>query len=110
MPGDDERRPRPEAPPPTTSTTSQTNYARPDREAGETTRRRFCATEVVRRRKVSHQLDLVLAELYPQAPAVPSTFSLTDHELRRHANDLHAAGWPVEEIVSVLDIDPARQA
>ena len=109
MPGDDERRPRPEAPP-TTTTTNETNYARRVRQASEPGRRRFCAADVVRRRKVSHQLDLLLAELYPQEPAVPSTFSLTDHELRRHANDLHAAGWPVEEIVSVLDIDPARQA
>jgi hypothetical protein len=103
-PGDD-RRPRQEAPPPTT--TNATKYARPDRQASTASRRRFCATEVVRRRKVSHQLDLLLAELYPPAPAVPSTFSLTDHELRRHANELHVAGWPVHEIQLVLDIEPA---
>jgi hypothetical protein len=103
-PGDD-RRPRQEAPPPTT--TNVTKYARRDRQSSEPTRRRFCATEVIRRRKVSHQLDLLLAELYPPAPAVPSTFSLTDHELRRHANDLHALGWPVDEIRLVLDVEPA---
>ena len=104
-PPDDDRRPRQEAPPPPTTNVSK--YARRIRQASEPGRRRFCAAEVVRRRKVSHQFDLLLAELYPPAPAVPSTFSLTDHELRRHANELHAAGWPVDEIQLVLDIEPA---
>jgi hypothetical protein len=35
-----------------------------------------------------------------------STFSLTDAELRLHGNDLHAAGWAIEEILTVLAIEP----
>ena|SRR6476659_7088409 len=105
MPGDEERRPRPEAP--HTTTTNDTKYARPHRHSTAAAHPRFCAAEVLRRRRFSRQLDDLLAELYPKAPAEPSTFSLTDAELRRHGNDLHAAGWSIEEIVTVLAIGPA---
>jgi hypothetical protein len=41
-------------------------------------------------------------------PVGPSTFSLAPEQLRKHANDLAVAGWSIEEIVSVLAIDPVR--
>lgn len=41
-------------------------------------------------------------------PVGPSTFSLAPEQLSKHANDLAASGWPIEEIVSVLAIDPVR--
>jgi hypothetical protein len=65
---------------------------------------------VLARRRVSRQLDAVRRDLYPPVERRPSTFGLTEAELRRHANDLRADGWPIEEIVSVLAIDQARQA
>ena len=105
MPGDEERRPRPEAPP--TTTTNDTKYARPHRHGSAAAHPRFCAADVSGRRRFSRQLDDLLAEMYPEAPVGPSTFSLTDAELRRHGNDLHAAGWPIEEILTVLAIEPA---
>jgi hypothetical protein len=38
----------------------------------------------------------------------PSTFSLSPDELRRHANDLvQTYGWSVQEVLAVLDIEPA---
>ncbi|GAA2348802.1 hypothetical protein GCM10009854_27830 [Saccharopolyspora halophila] len=40
----------------------------------------------------------------------PSTFGLTDDELRRHANDLAAQGWSVDEITERLAIKPRRYA
>jgi hypothetical protein len=62
------------------------------------------------RRKVARALDVVLLDLDPpRRPIPPSTFGLTDEELRAHANDLHAAGWPIEEIVSVLAINVAER-
>jgi hypothetical protein len=54
---------------------------------------------------VSHQLDLLLADLYPKVPVEPSTFGLTAGELRREANRL-AADWSIDEIVSVLAVEP----
>jgi hypothetical protein len=36
----------------------------------------------------------------------PSTFGLTEAELRRHANALAVSGWPVDEIRLVLDVEP----
>jgi hypothetical protein len=68
---------------------------------------RFCVHDVLAHRRISRQLDAVLRHLYPPVERRPSTFGLTDAELRRHANDLHADGWPVEEIQLVLDIEPA---
>jgi hypothetical protein len=41
-------------------------------------------------------------------PVGPSTFSLAPEQLRKHANDLAVAGWSIEEIVSMLAIDPVR--
>jgi len=105
MPGDEERRPRPEAPP--TTTTNDTKYARPHRHSAAAAHPRFCAADVLRRRRFSRQLDVLLAEMYPKAPVEPSTFSLSDAELRRHGNDLHLAGWSIEEILTVLAIEPA---
>src|SRR5690242_17074061 len=105
MPEDDERRPRPEAPP--TTTTNDTKYARPHRHSTAAAHPRFCAAEVLRRRRFSRRLDVLLAEMYPEAPVGPSTFSLSDAELRRHGNDLHVAGWSIEEILTVLAIEPA---
>jgi hypothetical protein len=67
--------------------------------------RKFCSADVYRRRRVARDLDAIIADLYPPAPRVPSTFGLDDDELRDHANDLHRAGWPVDEITSVLDLD-----
>ena len=46
-------------------------------------RPRFCIHDVLARRRVSRQGV-------------------------EHANDLAASGWPIEEIVSVLAIDPVR--
>ena|SRR5690348_13654099 len=108
MPGDDDRRPRQEPPPATT--TNQTQYACPDHQSGAPDRPRFCVVEVLRRRRFARELDSLLAELYPNAPVEPSTFSLTDGELRRHGNDLHASGWSIEEILSLLDIDVLRRS
>jgi hypothetical protein len=105
MSPDDERRPRPEAPPP--RTTNDTKYARPHRHSTAAAHPRFCAADVLRRRRFSRQLDVLLAEMYPKAPVEPSTFSLSDAELRRHGNDLHAAGWSIEEILTVLAIELA---
>ena len=105
MSPDDERRPRPEAPP--TTTTDDTKYARSHHHSTAAAHPRFCAADVLRRRRFSCQLDVLLAEMYPKAPVEPSTFSLTDAELRRHGNDLHVAGWSVEEILTVLAIEPA---
>jgi hypothetical protein len=36
----------------------------------------------------------------------PSDYGLSPGELRRHANQLHAQGWPVGEVVTVLDVAP----
>jgi hypothetical protein len=105
MSPDEERRPRPEAPP--TTTTNGTKYARPHRPGTAAAHPRFCAADVLRRRRFSRRLDVLLAEMYPKAPAEPSTFSLTDAELCRHGNDLHVAGWSIEEILTVLAIGPA---
>jgi hypothetical protein len=104
MPGDEERRPRPEAPP--TTTTNDTKYARRHHQSTAAAHPRFCAADVLRRRRFSRQLDVLLAEIYPKAPIEPSTFSLSDAELRRHGNDLHAAGWSIDEILTVLAIEP----
>jgi hypothetical protein len=104
-PGDD-RRPRQEAPPPTT-TTNETKYARTSRQDSRSTHPGFCLHDVLARRRASRQLDAVLCDLYPPVERRPSTFGLTESELRRHANDLHADGWHVEEIRLVLDIEPA---
>ena len=68
-------------------------------------RRRFCSADVYRRRRFARDLDELLREMFPPVPRMPSTFSLDDDELRDHANDLHRAGWPVDEITSVLDLD-----
>jgi hypothetical protein len=38
------------------------------------------------------------------APDGPSTFGLTDDELRRHFRDLLAAGWTRAEVETVLDM------
>ena len=56
---------------------------------------------------VSHAGSTTCSRRYPKAPAEPSTLSLTEAELRRHGNDLHAAGWSIEEILTVLAIEPA---
>ena len=106
MPGDDERRPRPEAPPTPTTTSIMRRHCSATCIHGKSWTR-FCQPCVTRRRVFARQLDDLLAELYPKAPAEPSTFSLTDAELRRHGNDLHIAGWSIEEILTVLAIGPA---
>jgi hypothetical protein len=66
----------------------------------------FCAQCVTRHRLVASLLDELIADLDPPRPPIPrSTFGLTTAELRRHGNALHALGWPIEEIVSVLQIE-----
>ena len=38
---------------------------------------------------------------------LPSTYSLSDEDLRRYANHLHDdEGWAVEEITSVVEVSP----
>ena len=105
MSPDDERRARPEAPP--TPTSNNTKYARPHHDSTAAAHPRFCASDVSGRRRFSRQLDDLLAEIYPKMRGEPSTFSLSDAELRRHGNDLHLAGWSIEEILTVLAIEPA---
>jgi len=39
---------------------------------------------------------------WPPAPRTPSTFGLSDNELRSHAKDLVASGWSTQEIQQVL--------
>ncbi|MFI1148714.1 hypothetical protein [Streptomyces sp. NPDC020817] len=40
------------------------------------------------------------------SPNSPSTYGLTDRELRQHANDLIRAGWSLDEILTRLDVQP----
>jgi len=42
----------------------------------------------------------------PRWEVEPSDFGLSRGELRCHANQLHREGWPVDEIVQVLDVEP----
>jgi hypothetical protein len=60
--------------------------------------RRF---EMNRRRRMPR--DQQLWPAHPE-PGEPCTFGLSEHELRKHANDLHAAGWAFDEIESVLAV------
>lgn len=101
-PGDERSRPAGYGPA-TTSLTDDAGSIRSTRGA-----RRYCpfVERVSRRRRISRDLDQLMRELYPAEPAEPSTFSLTDDELRRHANELHDAGWSVEEITTRLDVSP----
>lgn len=39
----------------------------------------------------------------------PGTYGLTPAELRRHAADLRASGWSVDEILAVLDLEAPIQ-
>jgi len=39
--------------------------------------------------------------------AGPATFGLTEDDLRNHARELYRAGWSVDEITSVLDVQVA---
>lgn len=71
--------------------------------------RRFCLDDVHRRRHAARQLDAILGRTYPSEPCVASTFDLSPDELRRHANDLAATGWRVDEIIAVLDVAPATR-
>jgi hypothetical protein len=56
-------------------------------------------------RKASRELDALLAELYPQKPAEPSTFGLRPGELCAEARRLRRSGWSTGEVLSVLDVD-----
>ncbi|MFE3580567.1 hypothetical protein [Streptomyces vinaceus] len=40
------------------------------------------------------------------SPNGPSTYGLTEQELRQHANDLIRAGWSLDEILTRLDVQP----
>lgn len=40
------------------------------------------------------------------SPAGPSTFGLTDNELRAHANQLIRLGWSLEEVLTRLAVQP----
>ena len=58
-----------------------------------------------RRREHAELKRLLDLSAYGQ---VPSTFGLGLDELRRHANDLvQVYGWSVDEVLAVLDIEPA---
>jgi hypothetical protein len=54
--------------------------------------------------KVCFALDVLLPK--DAEPVAPSDFGLTSAEIRAHANALYRAGWSVEEIRAVLDVDP----
>ncbi|NNN34385.1 hypothetical protein HLK59_29285 [Streptomyces sp. S3(2020)] len=41
-----------------------------------------------------------------QPPGGPSTYGLTEAELRAHANALMADGWSLEEVQARLDVAP----
>jgi hypothetical protein len=57
------------------------------------------------RLRAGRQLDALLRRMHPPAPPPkPSTFGLSEGELRTHANDLVASGWPVWEVREVLDV------
>jgi hypothetical protein len=72
-----------------------------------TRRSRRWYRHTVEHRKVCFALDAILPRT-PE-PVEPSRFGLTEDEIRRHANDLYRAGWAVEEIRVVLDIDPVTE-
>jgi hypothetical protein len=59
-----------------------------------------------RRLRCIRELDQLLDEMHPpKPPEPPSTFGLTEDELRRHANRLvRDYGWSTEEVLAVLDV------
>jgi hypothetical protein len=69
------------------------------------------AAQVRRRRAASRRLPALCCGHRdpadcPVRPPGPSTFSLSPDELRRHANNLAASGWQLDEITAVLDVEP----
>lgn len=75
-----------------------------------TSSRRFCNSNVHRQRRIQRLLDEALAELYPaEPPDPPSTFELTEAELRREARRLYRAGWSAAEITAVIAIEPLER-
>jgi hypothetical protein len=59
------------------------------------------------RRRAARQLDVLLEDLFPPVPAVPSSYSLEAEALRAHARDLWRAGWQMWELAATLDVDLA---
>jgi hypothetical protein len=56
------------------------------------------------RRKASRELDATLRAANPDDPRRPSTFGLTPAELKAEGNRLAREGWPVPEVLEVLDL------
>jgi hypothetical protein len=72
-----------------------------------TRRSRRWYRHTVEHRKVCAALDAILPRT-PE-PVEPSRFGLTEDEIRRHANELYRAGWSMQEIRVVLDIEPVTE-
>jgi hypothetical protein len=72
-----------------------------------TRRSRRWYRHTVEHRKVCVALDAILPRT--AEPVEPSRFGLTEDEIRRHANELYRAGWSMEEIRVVLDIEPVTE-
>lgn len=58
------------------------------------------------RRRASLELDQLLPR--GRAESTPSTFLLTDAELRKEARRLFVQGWSVEDICAVLAVERVR--